>query len=119
MERFLNRLKALGEGQFIDPTQEYEVILKDGSTKWTLITAKFKENNDGIVSTANVVAIDITDKKLAELEAKKKEETIFSQLEERLHLWREEIVQNGIEQKDRIEAVSSNLQSITTGSEVI
>jgi PAS domain S-box-containing protein len=116
LQRFLNRMEDLQAGKFIDPTQEYEIILKDGSTKWTLITAKFKEDENGVVTTANVVAIDITEKKKAEEEVKKKEEIIFTQLEERLHEWKEEMVKDGREQEDRIKVVSSNIQSMTNGS---
>ncbi len=119
LDHFLSRMDALKSGEFIEPTFEYEVKIKDGSVRWTLITAKFKENEKGIVTSANVVAIDITNQKLAELEAKRKEEIIFGELETRIKSWKDEIAQTSLEQQDRIKSVGANIQSITNGAEVI
>jgi len=119
LDQFARRMQALENGEFIEPSFEYEVVVKDGSTKWTLITVKFKENEDGVVTSANVVAIDITKQKLAEDLAKQKEKSIFNELENRIHDWKEEMIQTSLDQEDRIRIVSTNIQSITNGVEVI
>lgn len=116
LQLFVERMDSLSKGEFIDPTFEYEVVVKDGSIKWTLITIKFKENEEGVVSSANVVAIDITNQKMAEEKAREKEQVIFEELENRLQVWKEEIVQTSLEQKDKIRVVNSNIQSIANGS---
>ena len=119
LDQFARRMQALENGEFIEPSFEYEVVVKDGSTKWTLITVKFKENEDGVVTSANVVAIDISRQKLAEDLAKQKEKSIFNELENRIHDWKEEMIQTSLDQEDRIRIVSTNIQSITNGVEVI
>jgi len=110
--RFMERMQQLVMGEFIDHTEEYELRLKDGTIKWTLITAKYKEDRDKNVTGANVVAIDITDKKLAEAEAKRKEELIFNELEIRIQQWKSEIVSNTQISQRQLQAISNDIMSM-------
>ena len=80
---------------------------------WALVTAKFKEDETGMVVGARVIAIDITSAKLAKKEAKHKEELIFNQLEDRIHQWRNEIITTNISSQDTIKNVSMNIQQLT------
>jgi len=110
---FLRRMKELEDGEFIDDTFEYEVRLKNGLTKWIIITAKFKENEEGIVTSANVVAIDITNQKHAEEESKIKEEIIFNELEVKIKDWRKEITLKSVATTAKLEEISFNIHSMT------
>ena len=56
------RIQALKEGKFVSSTVEYEVIKKDGTTVWALMTSEFKEDSTGQIVGAHVVGIDITEK---------------------------------------------------------
>ena len=89
------------------------------------MTAEYKENKEELVVGAKVVAIDITEAKLARQEVKKvkkeakhKEETIFNELENRLHQWKEELAETSVLQQNKIRDVSMNIQSITNNVEV-
>lgn len=110
LREFAERLEALSQGKFIEHTHEYQIKIKDGSLRWSLITAIFKEDDKGNVLGASVVAIDITDKKMAEEEAKIKEEIIFSELEHRIHEWREEINLKSIANKVQLDEISLNIE---------
>jgi len=121
-ERSLNdwieRWAALNRGEYIDEAFEYEVKIKDGSTRWALVTAEFKENEKGVVVGARVIAIDITATKKAEQEAKNKEEIIFSQLEDKIHQWRDEISLKTLSHENQLNQISMGINSIATNSEV-
>jgi PAS domain S-box-containing protein len=114
---FKNRLEDLSFGKFIPSNVEYQLKVKDGSTRWTLVTAKFKEDEKGNITGANVVAIDITNQKLAEEEARKKEELIFGQLEERIHRWRDEITISNKVTQENLQMISNEIKQIDSWSE--
>jgi PAS domain S-box-containing protein len=107
------RWAALNRGEYIDKTFEYEAKIKNGSTIWTLVTAEFKENKEGVVVGARVVAIDITAKKLIEEKAKTEEKIMFNKLEKRIHIWREEINLNTIAHENKLRAISLNINSMS------
>ena len=113
LKDWVGRWEALNRGEYIDEAFEYEIVIKDGSTMWALVTAKFKEDETGMVVGARVIAIDITSAKLAKKEAKHKEELIFNQLEDRIHQWRNEIITTNISSQDTIKNVSMNIQQLT------
>lgn len=112
LQKFLDRLKALDEGDFIEDNIEYEVKIKDGSTRWALVTATYKENSDGRIVGARVIGIDITSEKLAKEEAKRKEDIIFNELEARIQQWRKELNENILIQQSQIKDVSAEVQSL-------
>ena len=110
---WLERWAALNRGEFIDKSFEYEAKMKNGSTIWTLVTAEFKEDKEGLVVGARVIAIDITSKKLAEVKSKKQEEVMFNRLEKRIHIWREEINLKTIAHEDTLKAISLDISSMS------
>ena len=56
---------------------EYSIKTKDGRILYALIVAEFVKNEFDDIVSANVVAIDITKQKMAEVDLKRKEEMIF------------------------------------------
>lgn len=118
IEDWIIRWEALNNGEYIEKTFEYEARKKDGSTIWTLVTAEYKENDEGLVVGARVVAIDITEAKTIRQEIKDKEEIIFNTLEDRIHQWREELTETSLRTENQIRDVSTNIQSITNNTEV-
>jgi len=115
---WIKRWDALNKGEYIEKTFEYEARKKDGGIVWTLVTAEYKEDKEGLVVGARVVAIDITEVKLARQEAKHKEETIFNELENRIHQWKKELAETSLLQQSKIRDVSMNIQSMTSNVEV-
>ena len=109
----LERMEQLKKGDHISQTHEFEVKLKDGSFGWTLITAKYKEDEEGNVVGANVVAIDITDKKIAEKKAKQAEEAIFDELETRVKQWKTEITTERQIQQTKLQAIDMDIMAMT------
>lgn len=115
---WFERYSALKNGEFIPSAVEYEINAKDSGTIWALVTAKYIENKDGLVIGARVVAIDITDKKIAQEEADRKEEIIFSALESRIKEWREDITSRPT-MDDQLNEINLNIMSMTNKSEVL
>lgn len=115
---WFERHSALKNGEFIPSAVEYEINAKDSGTIWALVTAKYIENKDGLVIGARVVAIDITDKKIAQEEADRKEEIIFSALESRIKEWREDITSRPT-MDDQLNEINLNIMSMTNKSEVL
>lgn len=113
LNEWIKRWDALNKGEFIEESFEYEAKIKDGSILWTLVTAEFKENEKGLVVGARVIAIDITSTKKAKQEAKYKEELIFNQLEDRIHLWRDEITLKTLGHEDQLRQITMGIDSIT------
>ena len=91
---------------------EYELIRKDGSYVWTLIVAEFITNGQGITTKAHIVAIDITKQKLIEEQLKKKEVIIFTQLEDKIHQWRDEITVRSTAETKQLKLMDSQIKSI-------
>jgi PAS domain S-box-containing protein len=118
IEDWIIRWDALNKGDYIEKTFEYEAKIKDGSTVWTLVTAEYKENEEGMVVGARVIAIDITEAKRSREEVKKKEEYIFNELENRIHQWKNEITASSMIQENTIKDVNLNIASITNKVEV-
>lgn len=114
---FARRIESLRKGEYISDTHEYEIKVKNGSTRWTLITATFEEDKKGNVIGARVVAIDITDKRVAEEKAQRQEKIIFTELENRLHQWRDEMTLKSVATKVKLNQISLNISSMR-GSEV-
>ena len=114
MKDWVDRWEALNSGEYIDKTFEYEARMKDGSILWTLVTADFRENKEGLVVGARVVAINITETKMAKEEAERKEEVIFNQLEERIKTWREEISLKTVAHENTLKAISLDINSMAT-----
>ncbi len=112
VDKWTNRMVSLSKGEYINSSTEYEVVKKDGSIGWVLITSKFIEDNNNIIG-ANVVAINITDRKLAEKALKKKEEDVYIALENKIHSWRQEIVVRNIERDSQLEIINGEIQSMT------
>ncbi len=115
IREFSGRIEALHRGEYISETHEYQIIVKDGSIKWAVITAAFREDEEGNITGASVVAIDITDRKIAEEQARQKEEIIFAELENKIHEWKEEIAEASIKQANEIRVINKNIESITNG----
>lgn len=112
LSKWINRMDLLSKGKHISSSAEYEVVKKDGNTGWTLITAKFIENSNGNVTGANVVAIDISDRKLAEENLKKKEDDVYVALEDKIRDWRQEIVVRNIKRDKQLKLINTEIQSM-------
>lgn len=112
-EKWTGRMVSLSNGEYISSSTEYEVVRKDGIKGWVLITAKFIEDNNNNVTGANVVAINITDRKLAEEALNKKEESVYIELEGKIRDWREEIVIRNIERNEKLDLINTEIKSMT------
>ena len=99
LQTWLKRRVALKKGEFIKDTVEYQVIRKDGSLMWVLVTADYVEDANKNIIGVNVVAIDITEKKIAEEIIKQRELEAYSVLEGKLRSWKEEITKQDISDK--------------------
>ncbi len=115
LREWVKRLILLSEGEYIDPTFEYEIIKKDGSTGWVLITAEFIEDENDNVIGANVVAIDITDKKLASDALEKKEDEVYATLETKIRDWRNEMLIRNVERDEQLKVINGEILSMTNG----
>jgi hypothetical protein len=113
VEKWTSRMVSLSNGEYISSSAEYEVVRKDGIKGWVLITAKFIEDNNNNVTGANVVAINITDRKLAEEALNKKEESVYIELEGKIHDWRKEIVIRNIERNEKLDLINTEIKSMT------
>lgn len=112
LREFYGRMEDLKQGKYIQQSHEYEIKIKDGSTRWTVITAIYKEDDEKNIIGARVVAIDITDRKLAEQKVQEKEEIIFNELENKIHEWKEEISLKSVATDLKLEQISLNINSI-------
>ena len=91
---------------------EYEIVTKNGMHLWALVVAEFVRNSEGIIIKANVVAIDITKQKLIEEQLKRKEITIFNQLEVKIHQWRDEITIRSTAETEKLKLMDYQIKSI-------
>jgi len=107
------RFAALGRGEYIEDTVEYEAVKKDGTIIWVLVTAEYIEDDNKNIIGANVVAIDITERKLTKEALQKKEIEVYSQLESKIHKWKEEIEQRSFEKSQRLRLIDSEILSMT------
>jgi len=92
-EEWFQRLKSLQNGNYIEPSIEYKIRRKDGSGLWVLITSEYIEDENDNVIGANVVAIDINNKKIMQVKLKEHENKVYAELENKIHTWREETAQ--------------------------
>jgi len=111
VDRWIGRWEDLQRGEWVENSFEYEAIRKDGKSVWALITAEYIEDGDKNIIGANVVAIDITDRKMIELKSKQKEEMIFNELENKIHEWKEEIIVQTQEKEIMLNTISMEIQS--------
>ena len=118
VNKWLVRWEALKRGEFIDNSFEYEAIRKDGSAAWALITAEFIEDDNKNIIGANVVAIDITERKEAQIALNRKEEEIYSELEEKVSVWRTELNKRGLENEQSLRLIDSEILSIAKATEI-
>lgn len=116
--KWMQRWEALQRGEFIPSAVEYEANTKDGSTIWTLLTAKYTEDQSGSVIGARVVAIDITDRKVAQEEAERKEEIIFTELESRIKEWKEDMTTRPTVE-NKLHEINLDIISMTNKVEVL
>ncbi len=110
-------LVALKNGIYINKTQEYQFITKDGNLLWLLLTADYLEDDNGNVYGANIVAIDITDSKHTTNEVETKENKSFDILEDRIHKWRKELLLDGHQRKKELIDIGHSLKNLTTHNE--
>jgi PAS domain S-box-containing protein len=76
IEKWLKRFQDLAEGKEVQASTEYEIIKKDGSTSWVLISAEYIRDEQNKITGANVVALDITPQRKAQEEAKRYQERL-------------------------------------------
>ena len=112
INEFIERMEKLKMGDYIPETHEFEVKLKDGSIGWTLITAKYKEDENKNVIGANVVAIDITESKLADVRLMETEQKIFAELENKVQEWRDEIVTDRKANQNQLNEINLDIMSM-------
>lgn len=112
LQVWIDRFNALKNGEFIDDNVEYEAIKKDGSTMWFLLTAEYVEDDDKNVIGANVVAIDITARKVAEDIIKQKDQDAFYALKGKIQIWKEEIIVQDIERRENLELIDAEILSL-------
>jgi len=112
LDLWLSRLARITAGEFITSSVEYEIIHKDSSSKWALITAEYIEDDKGNIIKSNVVGIDITQQKLMEFELKAKEIAVYSQLEQKIHSWKEEMTAKENERQEQLSLIDSEILSL-------
>jgi len=112
---WLQRYKEMSEGHNVPSSVEYEVKVKDGSTRWVLIAASYKYDKGELPIGARVIALDITDRKMAKLEAKYIEATIYNELEQRLMIWKKESTLNRQLQVQQLKDMNTRIMSINNG----
>lgn len=111
---WLQRYQMMLDGRKVPNTVEYEVNVQNG-TKWVMLTASYKYDENNTPVGARVIALDITDKKMAQLEAEYKEELVYSELEQRLIAWRKESFINKQIQNRQLEDMNIRIMSINNG----
>lgn len=109
---WIDRLVALKQGDFIEDSVEYEVIKKDGTTMWVLVTAQFVEDTNKDVIGANVVAIDITEKKLAQKALKEKEKEVYTDLEQKIRDWKLELELKSQDQDNKLQMIDAEILTL-------
>ena len=118
LQLWADRFSALKKGDYIEDNAEYEAIRKDGSSMWVLITAEYIEDDDKNVIGANVVAIDITEKKMAEKIIKQREVEAYGLLENKLKSWKEEITMQEKERQENLDLIDIEILSLNVPSKI-
>jgi PAS domain S-box-containing protein len=106
---YRERLLSLKLGQQISSTCEYNFIKKDGSTVWFFTTSEYIEDSEKNIIGANVVAIDITQKKEAELKKIKKEREVYCQLEKQIKEWNDEMTANAAKKEEALKIIDKEI----------
>lgn len=75
-QAFMKRLEMISQGIEPPSVQEFEVIAKDGTRYWTELHVSYKKESDQIIG-ANVVAIDIGERKRAQAEKEALEHSLW------------------------------------------
>lgn len=114
INEWYKRMEDLNKGKKISTSTEYEVVKKDGSTGWVLITANFLRNKQNIITGAKVVAINITDKKEMELILQEKEKEVFSILESKIKIWKKEMIVKEIKTGEKLQLINREILSLNT-----
>jgi PAS domain S-box-containing protein len=112
---WLKRYQAMSEGKKVLNTVEYEVKVKNGSTRWVMLTASYKTDEGGGVVGARVVALDITDRKTAQFESQYKEQLVYNDLEQKLIVWRRESQLKNLVQEQQLREMDVRIMSISDG----
>jgi len=116
LNEWINRFTSLQRGEYIQDTVEYKAIKKNGSTMWALVTAQFIEGEDKTIIGANVVAIDITEKKLAQETIEKKEYEVYTQLGKKIEEWKNELKSKTDEKENRLQLIDAEILALTSSS---
>jgi PAS domain S-box-containing protein len=111
-EMWLERLELMKKGKKLSDSFEYEIKLKNGSTAWCLITASFKRNSVGKIVGARVIALDITEKKKAQIDSLLKEQMIYEKLEKKLQSWKKQSDVNMLFQKQQLKSIDMKIVSM-------
>ena len=113
LKEWIKRWDALKRGKFIDNSFEYEAIRKDGSKAWALVTAEFVEGDNKNIIGANVVAIDITEKKEAQIALEKKKINVYLELERKVNEWTTELTKRDLKNEKSLKIIDNEILSIT------
>jgi len=114
-ELWLKRYKMMLEGKEVPNSVEYEIKVKDGGTRWVILTASYKYDENNTPVGARVIALDVTEKRLAQLEAEYKEQLVYNELEQRLMIWRKESAINREIQVQKLRDMNVRIMSINNG----
>ena len=114
-ELWIQRYKDMLDGRPVPNSVEYKIKMKDGTTRWVIITASYKYNGNTFPVGARVIALDITDRKMAQDEAEHKEQLVYDELEKRLLIWRKESALNRQIQVQQLEDMNRRIMSINNG----
>ena len=82
---FLERLRKMGSDEKVAENAEYEIIDKNGKHRWFQLIGKYIYDSEGLAG-ADVVAHDITDRKLADEKLRQSEEYFRCLIEDSLEL---------------------------------
>jgi len=111
---FIDRIESMRKGGYIANEFEYSARTKSGEIVWVVITAAYKEDKDGNIIGAKVIAVDITETKKAKQEANEKEQLIFKELENRIHQWKNELTQSNLIEQEQIRDVKLSLDHMSS-----
>lgn len=111
-KKFHERLQRMDDGEYISDATAYETVNRYGKVIWIMVTSQFQENTMGRVVGANVVAIDITETAEEEARLKKKEQELYSILDNKIRMWRKEIIKKEAENQNKLKLISHEISSM-------
>lgn len=118
VDKWLGRLESLQKGEFIESTVEYKAIRKDGTITWILAASEYIEDENENIIGANVVAIDITERKIAQSIIEDREQAVYKELESKIYEWRKEIDVNNLKKDEQLDLIQSEIISMKSSHEV-